>query len=256
MISQRLNEGSQQNLLMELLEFNYTIEYKRGQENRVADALSRKDHSVSAILVATPAWVADIENCYTNDTNCTEIIQQLSINDQAVPNYSVHQGILRFKGRIYSGNNDELNNRISDSLHSFAIGGHSGIRATYHRVKRIFHWANLKKSVEQFVSECAICQRAKSEHCMYPGMLAPLPIPSVAWTFISMDFIEGLPKSGNKNVVLVVVDRWTKYAYFLALTHPFTSQTMAHLFIDNIFKLHGPPIVIVTDRDRIFTSKL
>jgi transposase InsO family protein len=110
--------------------------------------------------------------------------------------------------------------------------------------------------VETFVAECPVCQRAKSKHCQYPGLLAPLPIPNMAWTFISMDFVEGQPKSGNKNGILVVVDRLTKYAHFLPLAHPFTTQTVTQLFIDHIFKLHGPPVAIVTDRDRIFTSKM
>jgi hypothetical protein len=71
-----------------------------------------------------------------------------------------------------------------------------------------------------------------------------------------MDFIEGLPKFGGKNVIMVIVDRLTKYSHFLALVHPFTAQTVAQLFLDNIFKLHGVPTAIVTDRDRIFTRKL
>jgi hypothetical protein len=71
-----------------------------------------------------------------------------------------------------------------------------------------------------------------------------------------MDFVEGLPKSHGKDVTLVVVDRLTKYAHFLPLAHPYTVQKIAHIFIDNILKLHGPPTVIITDRDRIFLSKL
>jgi hypothetical protein len=87
-------------------------------------------------------------------------------------------------------------------LHSSAIGGHLGMKATYQRVKRIFQWPNLKKYVEQFVAKCATCQRNKSEHRHYLGLLSPLPILEIEWSFISIDFIEGLPKSGTKNVIL------------------------------------------------------
>jgi hypothetical protein len=62
-----------------------------------------------------------------------------------------------------------------------------------------------------------------------------------------MDFIEGLPKSENKSVILVVVDRLTKYSHFIALSYPYTSHSVAQVFIDNIFKLHGPPVAIVTN---------
>jgi transposase InsO family protein len=71
-----------------------------------------------------------------------------------------------------------------------------------------------------------------------------------------MDFIEGLPLSENKDMILVVVDRFTKYAHFISLKHPITVRTVAKSFIDHIFKYHGLPTVIVTDRDRIFTSTL
>jgi hypothetical protein len=71
-----------------------------------------------------------------------------------------------------------------------------------------------------------------------------------------MDFISGLPKSRGKNVILVVVDRLTKYAHFLPLAHPYTVQTVADLFSKHIIKLHGPPSSIVSDRDHVFTSHL
>ncbi|KAL0319602.1 UNVERIFIED_CONTAM: Transposon Ty3-G Gag-Pol polyprotein [Sesamum radiatum] len=82
----------------------------------------------------------------------------------------------------------------------------------------------------------------------------PLAIPTQAWASISMDFIEGLPKSEGKDCILVVVDRLTKYAHFLALTHPFSAETVARIFMDHIYKLHGLPINIVSDRDKVFTG--
>jgi transposase InsO family protein len=78
----------------------------------------------------------------------------------------------------------------------------------------------------------------------------------MAWTHISMDPVEGLPKSNNKDVILVVVDRFTRYAHFLTLSHPFTVQDVIASFLENIFKLHGLPTVIVTNKDRILTSNL
>lgn len=71
-----------------------------------------------------------------------------------------------------------------------------------------------------------------------------------------MDFVEGLPLSNHKDLILVVVDRFTKYSHFIPLKHPISVRSMATAFIDNIFKLHGLPYVIVTDRDMIFTSHL
>ena len=69
-----------------------------------------------------------------------------------------------------------------------------------------------------------------------------------------MDFIESLPESQGYDTVMVIIDRLTKVGHFLVLAHPFTAKQVAQLFLDNIFRLHGLPESIVTDRDRIFTS--
>lgn len=76
------------------------------------------------------------------------------------------------------------------------------------------------------------------------------------WKHVSMDFIEGLPKSKGKEVIFVVVDRLSKFTDFIPFAHPFIVMKVATTFIDNVLKLHGPPLAIVSDHDRIFTSKL
>ena len=67
-----------------------------------------------------------------------------------------------------------------------------------------------------------------------------------------MDFITDLPKSEGKSVIMVVVDRLTKYAHFCALSHPFKSSTVATSFMETIQNLHGNPEIIVSDKDPIF----
>ena len=202
------------------------------------------------------AWIEQVAETYTQDPKCMDLITKLSVDTNAAPHYSFKNGILTFKGRVYIGNTDSLKQQLLETFHKSTLGGHSGERATYQRLKLVFHWPNMNQEVKDYIKACPVCQKNKAEHTPYPGLLEPLPIPDMAWTHISMDFVEGLPKSNNTDVILVVVDRFTKYAHFLALSHPFTVSDVITLFLEHIFKLHGLPAVIVTDRDRVFTSNL
>jgi hypothetical protein len=80
-----------------------------------------------------------------------------------------------------------------------------------------------------------------------------LPVPDGAWQTISMNFVEGLQKSGGMDAILVVVDKFSKYGHFVALSHPFTAASVAKLFMSNIYKLHGMPAGIISGR-QIFVS--
>jgi len=86
------------------------------------------------------------------------------------------------------------------------------------------------------------------------GLLQPLPVPTAIWQDIALDFVEGFPKVGGKSVVLTVVDRFSKYAHFIALGHPYTATSVARAFFDQIVRLHGISCSIVSDRDPLFTS--
>lgn len=93
----------------------------------------------------------------------------------------------------------------------------------------------MRQDVINMVRQCEVCQRNKPEHVPYPGLLQPLPIPQHAWSHISMDFIEKLPLSDGKDTVMVVVDRLTKFAHFIALSRPFSATTVAQVFLEQIF---------------------
>ena len=80
-------------------------------------------------------------------------------------------------------------------------------------------------------------------------------MPRQFWEVVSLDFVEGLPLSGTFSVILVVVDKFSKFAHFIPLQHPYSTVSVARVFLDNIYKLHGLPVAIIFDRDRVFTSK-
>jgi hypothetical protein len=112
----------------------------------------------------------------------------------------------------------------------------------------------MKQTVQRYVQQCQVCQQAKIEHIRQPGLLQPLPVPSQAWEIVSLDFIEGLPSSDRFNAILVVIDKFTKYGHFIPIHHPYTALQIAKIYLDNIYKLHGLPQYMISDRDPIFTS--
>jgi hypothetical protein len=81
----------------------------------------------------------------------------------------------------------------------------------------------MKQLVQDFVRSCAVCQRYKSEHLHSAGLLLPLPVPTGVWTDIALDFVEALPRVRRKSVILMVVDRLSKYCHFIPLAHSYSA---------------------------------
>lgn len=226
-------------------------------DNKVADALSRcvsTEGTCSAISSVVPTWIQKVVSSYAVDLYFTKIIAAKTLDVVAYPEFKLDQGLIQFKGRLAVGADTILRACILNEIHGSPYGGHSGIMGTYMRAKSVFYWPQLKQDVMALMNYCDVCQRTKRDQGPYPGLLQPLPIPDRAWTHISMDFIEGLPSSYGKKVILVIIDRFTKYGHFLALSHPYSAQSVATVFLDTVYRLHGHPISIVTDRDTIFTS--
>ena len=84
-----------------------------------------------------------------------------------------------------------------------------------------------------------------------------IEIPQWKWEHITMDFITGLPRSfrGNDSI-WVIVDWFSKIAHFLAMKKKQSVESLAHLYIESIIRLHGVPKSIISDRDSRFTSRL
>ena len=121
---------------------------------------------------------------------------------------------------------------------------------------RNFFWPRMQKDVKNYVTSCEACQRNKPTNRAAAGLLQPLVIPETRWEQVSMDFITHLPKIKNHfDSIFVVVDRLSKRVHFIPTTSTVTAPDVAHLFFTHIFRHHGLPRVIVSDRDPKFISK-
>jgi hypothetical protein len=109
----------------------------------------------------------------------------------------------------------------------------------------------MKQAVISYIQYCKNCQQDKGEHVELPELFQPLPIPTRAWTIVSIYFVEGLPKSDGVDIILVVIDKLTKYGHFLPLSHPYTAQQVAKLYFNNVYRLHGLHQAIISYRDKI-----
>jgi hypothetical protein len=257
-LEQRLSSEEQQKWVTKILGYDFEIVYKKGKKNVVADALSRKDEDVEAFLCAIstiqPDWIIEARDEWKNDEKVWTLIQRLQQDSSVSDTFTWKNDSLWYKDRLYLCKNSQLKQKVLLELHTSPVGGHSIFLKTYHRVKKDFFWDGLKTNVQRFVAECVVCQQNKVETIKTPGLLQPLSIPSQRWEEISMDFITGLPKSEGKSVIMVIVDRLTKYAHFCPLSHPFKANTFATAFMETVQKLHGSPKIIVSDRDPIFTG--
>jgi hypothetical protein len=139
--------------------------------------------------------------------------------------------------------------------HKSLVTGHFGVTKTLELITRQYWWPGIREQVREFISHCDSCQRVKAANHKVGGLLQPLQIPHHKFESISMDFITQLPmtKSG-KDAILVVVDRLTKYAHFIATTTDVGAKGVAELFRDRVFALHGLPREIISDRDPRFTG--
>jgi hypothetical protein len=117
-----------------------------------------------------------------------------------------------------------------------------------HWFRAVFYSPHAHHWVQEFVQSCEVGQRNKTEHLHLAGLLQPLPIPHQVWSDIVMDFIETLSRVRGKSILLIVVDRFSKMAHFIPLSHPYSASLVAKSF-DNVVRLHSLPCSIITDRD-------
>eukprot|EP00253_Pinus_taeda_P022348 PITA_22348 len=240
--------------------FDFDIKHLQGKANRVADALSRKVQSLYEI--STTGWknpfLDMIKEISGQDTEYQQLKQQIQQSDgkDSQQEFTIDDaGIVYFKQRIYVPNQNKIKGLIMDEFHISHYAGHLGYQKMMTAIRKEYFWPGMKKDIVEYLARCLECQQIKAEHQHPAGLLQPLPIPEWKWEIISMDFITGLPRTKkNNDSIMVVVDKLSKAAHFIPVHPTFRAAQIAHIFMQNVFRLHGLPKTIISDRDVKFTS--
>lgn len=258
-MDQVIQTPEQQHYLSKLLGYEYTIAYKPGKDNLVADALSRQSEPATAQFLgfSTPQFVF-LDNLIKKNQSDPELatLHQQVINDpHSYSDLTIKDGLLFKNGKLLLSSTSPLRHSILHEFHSTPVGGHGGIYKTLKKISSNFVWPGLKADVESFVKSCEVCQQTKYVTSSPAGLLQPIPIPTKVWHDLAMDFITHLPSYKGNTTILVVVDRFSKAAHFGMLPSTYTAYSVAELFSTMICQLYGFPNSIISDRDPIFTSQ-
>jgi transposase InsO family protein len=268
--------------------YNFTISYRPGKSMGKPDALSRRsdfaegskasdapprmllkpDHlqlfaTLSHAAIGEPQLIHDIRTAQPQDPKLQRLLPFL--RDPGIPRdnttqrelqrFSLRDGLVFFNGLVYVPSDDVIKLQILRQCHDSTSAGHFGQAKTHEIVTRDFYWPDLRRFVKRYVSTCDVCARAKAPRHKPHGFLVPLPIPARPWSSISMDFIVELPPSpSGDNAILVTVDRFSKMAHFSVTRTTADAADIARLFLRDVYRLHGLPADIVSDRDKIFRS--
>jgi len=164
--------------------------------------------------------------------------------------------LLWYQGKIWTPNEDKLRAELIKQHHDIPTTGHGGTAKTTELIQRKYYWPHMRDLIKKYIKNCDTCQRTKAvRHAPYV-LLQPNEVPEKPWKSISMDFITDLPKSEGYDAILVVIDRLTKMSHFIPCNKDMNARQFAKTFIKEIFRLHGLPKDIITDRGTIFTSDL
>ncbi|PKU87302.1 RNA-directed DNA polymerase [Dendrobium catenatum] len=233
-----------------LSSFHYSLKYKSGTTNQVADALSRRHMLLNTLQVKTVGFEI-IKDLYEKDPDFAKIWQLCLLKPYKF--FHLEQKYL-FKGNKLCIPQGSLREAIIFENHNGGLAGHFGRDKTLALIHENFYWPSLEKDVTRHIKRCHICKMAKTtQH--NTGLYLPLPVPESPWIDVSMDFVLGLPITQRKNdAIMVVVDRFSKMAHFIPCHKTSDASHIARLYFHEVVRLHGIPKTITSDRDVKFLS--
>jgi transposase InsO family protein len=267
-----------------LSQFYFLIKYQAGRMNVIADILSRKDEksnkteSRTQVLLRPKMVEPAITTMETDQPDqppqgaeepILDRIRRANRTDISLEDNRkkaregdsdwrlTASGLLTYRGLMVvptEGENADLRGQLLNEVHRQASIAHPGTAKTSRLIKQRYYWSTWRKDVVSYVQNCLKCRRAENPRDKKPGLLQPLPIPDRPWQHIAMDF-RSMPRDRKGyDSVFVIVDRFCKKPVSIPCLKTIDSRGMAQLFLEHVYRHHGAPDSIVSDRGPQFIS--
>jgi RNase H-like domain found in reverse transcriptase/Reverse transcriptase (RNA-dependent DNA polymerase)/Integrase zinc binding domain/Chromo (CHRromatin Organisation MOdifier) domain/Integrase core domain len=265
-----------------LSRFDFRLSHKPGSSNTQADPLSRfSSHQVSdaddnqrQIVLQPHHFISTAVSSFTDtdhleqDIRCAvdrdpQVTLALQLLNQKPPqaltdhlsDWEERDGLVFFRGRVYVPKGLNLRQRITRLCHDTQSTGHPGQHATLELVSRLYWWPGMTTFVNKYVAGCDTCQRCKPVR--HPrAILQPHDVPEGPWQTIGVDLITGLPRVDKYDAIVVYIDHYSKQVHIIPTTSDVDAEGIADIHYREIFRLHGIPAKIVSDRGPQFAARL
>lgn len=267
-----------------LAQFDFTLHHRPGKSSGKPDALSRRpDHGKGEndnedVVLLKPSLfriqalkqghllitgeeksllkkIRDAKDLDDSVVKAVEELRQSGVRKVDGHEWAEEQGLILFRGKVYVPKDIDLRRQIVEAHHDSQVAGHPGRWKTLELVSRNYWWPGISRFIASYVKGCDRCNRTKTFPAAPSGKLVPNPVPTDIWQTITVDLITGLPECQGYNAILVTIDRLSKMVHTAPTNDTVTAEGVARIFRDIVWKHHGLPESVISDRGPQFVSQ-